>query len=99
MTDKTFPEALRECIATVAGSEAFVSLYSDEMANFEKDPWPAIELAIAILMDKPICLALLPGREPPVKLRKIADHIVRGDSPEALAEGLKSWLSRELPRP
>lgn len=86
-----FRVALQANIERIAGSEVFCSLYSESMADFEKDPWPAIQLAIAILLDKPIFLACLPGREPPAKLLAIADEVVFG-RPEDLAGKLAAFV-------
>lgn len=77
--DRSFTEALEQNIARITGSDVFCSLYSDGMADFRKDPWPTIQLAIAILLDKPIIVACLAGRTPPPKLMKIADAVVSAD--------------------
>jgi hypothetical protein len=85
-------EAIERNIEGIDGSVAFVSLYSDGMADFRKDPIPSIQLAIAILLDKPIILALLSGRTPPSKLLKIADAVVYGGDPQALAAGIRDAM-------
>lgn len=93
MPDKTFKDALRERIAAVTESSVFLQLYSDRMDDFAAYPWPAIELAIAILQDKPIVIGVLPGRTLPAKLEKVADKVIHGD-PAAIAEGLKDYLAQ-----
>ena len=65
--DEAIRFLLEENLEGINASVAFVSLYSDAMADFRRDPWPTIQLAIAILLDKPIILAVLPGRKPPPK--------------------------------
>lgn len=80
----------------VSGSSAFVSIYSERMADFADDPLPALQLAIAILLDKPIVLAVLPGREPPAKLVAIADKVIYGDD-EAIARGVTEWAKEHQP--
>jgi len=50
------------------------------------DPKIATELGAAIFLDKPIFLVVLPGREIPPKLEKIADAILvlETDDPETI---------------
>jgi hypothetical protein len=84
-TDKRFDEALAENMEKITGSVVFVQMYHPSMADFEKDPWPAIQLAIAILQDKPIIIACPPGRQLPERLRRLADAVVRGGPEEVTA--------------
>lgn len=91
MSDKTFEEALAKNIEGIAGSAVFINFYHPSMADFEKDPWPAIQLAIAILLDKPILLACPRGRQPPERLRRIADLVVEG-GPEEIAAATKRFV-------
>lgn len=39
----------------------------------------AVEMGMAILMDKPIILAVMSGVEAPEKLMKVADYIIEAD--------------------
>lgn len=94
MADKTFDKALIERISQVAGSDVFASLYHPSMADFRKDPWPAIELTIAILLDKPIVIGVMPGRKAPAKLEAIADLVIEG-GPEEIAAGIAEFLHRD----
>lgn len=89
--DKSFKQALAENIEGIAGSAVFLSLFHESMADFGKDPWPAIQLAIAILLDKPILLACPEGRQPPEKLKRVADQIVYG-GPEEIAEATQKFV-------
>jgi len=92
MNDRSFGEALAENIEAISGSRVFVTLYHPSMAEFEKNPWPAIQLAIAILLDKPIVVACPKGRELPARLSKIADLVVEG-GPEEIAEAVRRWIT------
>ena len=89
--DKRFDEALAENIEKITDSAVFVSLWHPSMADFKKEPWPAIQLAIAILQDKPIILAVPEGREPPEHLRRVADVIVYG-GPEEVAAAIQRFI-------
>ena len=80
--DKSFAEALAENVEKITGSAVFVQIYHPAMADFEKDPWPAIQLAIAILQDKPIIIACPHGRQPPERLLRVADLVVHGGAEE-----------------
>ena len=92
--DEAIRFLLEENLEGINASVAFVSLYSDAMADFRRDPWPTIQLAIAILLDKPIILAVLPGRKPPPKLMQIADAVVYGADTESLAAGIRDATDR-----
>lgn len=93
--DSSYPQALRDAIQRnvdqISDSAAFVQLYNPAMSDFVREPLPAIQLAIAILLDKPIIIGCLPGREPPEKLRAIADHVFYGD-PEFIARKVTEVL-------
>jgi len=91
VSDRSFVEALQENIEKIDGSATFVSLWHPSMADFKKDPWPAIQLAIAILLDKPIVLACLKGRTPPKHLLRLADEIIYG-GPEEIAAGVGKFV-------
>ena len=89
-----FRVSLQANVENITGSEVFCSLFNPSMANFVEDPWPAIQLAIAILLDKPIILAIPTGREKkvPKKLRLIADAVIEG-SPEQLAAKIAAFMN------
>lgn len=95
MMDKSFNEALEDNIKNIAGSGVFVNLWEDDMENFREDPWPAIQLAIAIMLNKPIVLCVIPGRTPPEKMIKIADKVIEGGV-EEIGLGIKKFMD-ELP--
>lgn len=86
---------LEQNIERITGSEVFLSLYSDRMADFLSDPFPAIQLAIAILLDKPIVVAVLPGRTPPAKLIAIADEVVYVDDAADLPGAIDAYWERK----
>lgn len=94
MVNDEFRVALQANIERINGSDVFCTLYSDRMADFESDPWPAIQLAIAILLDKPIIVACMPGREVPTKLAQVADRIIHG-APDELAEKVAAYLEED----
>lgn len=95
MDEDRYSQALRDAIQRnvdlINGCGTFVSLYSERMGDFVEGPMPAIQLAIAILLDKPIIVACMPGREPPAKLRAIADAVIYGPADE-LAEQIAGIL-------
>lgn len=95
MSDKRFDEALARNIEDITGSSVFVQLFHPSMEAFQKDPWPAIQLAIAILLDKPILIACPPGREPPERLKRLADVVVYG-GPKEIAAAAQRLLD-EMP--
>src|SRR3990167_3693590 len=98
MKDRTFTEALRDTISLIIGTEAFVSLWHPNMGDFEDDPWPAIQLAIAILLDKPIIVLAPAGREPPEKLRRIADRVIHGDLDAAMVVAIRAAVDELVPQ-
>ena len=89
--NEAFRQALERNVGAIGGSAVFLNLYSPDMSEFLSDPWPAIQLAIAILMDKPIILGVLTGREPPERLRRLADHVVIGTA-EEIAAGVRQFM-------
>ncbi len=91
--DQALQAAVRRNMELIGESDVFVSLYSDQMADFLDDPLPAIQLAIAILLDKPIVVACLPGRKPTAKLRAVADVVITGP-PSELAAAVQEFLER-----
>lgn len=97
--DKRFDEALAENIEKITGSAVFVQIYHPSMADFEKDPWPAIQLAIAILLDKPILIACPQGRQPPDRLRRLADIVVHGGPEEWAAAAQRLIESQNTGEP
>lgn len=91
-----FRVMLQANVEQITGSDCFCSLYSQDMGKFMEDPLPAIQLAIAILLDKPIILAVRPGpdHQPPAKLMAIADAVVYGDGPYELGRGIREAAQR-----
>jgi hypothetical protein len=89
-----FRAAIEHNLEGINGSVAFISLYSDGMKNIRDDPWPAVQLGISILLEKPIILAVLAGRTPPPKLLAIADAVVYADDAFGLAQGIKDATER-----
>lgn len=56
----------------IRDSSMFLSLYSPD---FTKNPLCALQLGIAIMLDKPISIIAIKGQKIPDNLRKIAWHI------------------------
>lgn len=96
MNDERVVAYLKRQVDQIDKSDVFCQLYSPNMADFLDDPAPAIQLALAILMEKPIIIACLPGRRPPAKLLAIADAVVYGDVPE-LTQGIRAAVERLAP--
>jgi hypothetical protein len=63
-------------------SAIFASLYS---GGYHKDPLCALQLGIAIMLDKPICLIAIDGQPIPKHLEKIAFAIERVNDPSEAA--------------
>lgn len=66
----------RDLIPKIEGSSTFVSICP---TNGEPDIKFAVELGLAIMMDKPIIAAIPPGTKVPEKLIRVADKIVELD--------------------
>jgi len=71
----------------IEGSQAFLSLFNKKMAE---DPIPAMQLGIAILLEKPIYLLVKKGDEIPSKMRKLADRIEYYESEEDLKQAINN---------
>lgn len=86
---------LDELVPMIAGSAASVSI----VPNDEGDVKFAVELGFSIMLDKPIILAVAPGRSIPEHLVRVADEIVELDvGNPAAALRLQEALTRVLER-
>lgn len=92
--DKQFDDALKENWEGVSQSAIMIQLYAPDMADFVKDPWPAIQLAIAILQNKPILICAKEGQLIPGKLLAMADTIIFYKNMENLQEQMTQVLPR-----
>lgn len=76
MSEEQELEILRESAARNAKmidqSRIFMSLFTK---GYEKEPVPLMQIALAILMDKPIGLVVFKGAVVPEHLKKIAFYI------------------------
>ena len=76
MTERDWEEKLkdaaRETVAKLDSSSAFISLFSASMAE---EPLPALQLGVAMLLDKPIYVLVPEGVELPENLKKVAVRI------------------------
>lgn len=73
--------ALTELVPMIDRSAASVSL----VPSGEADIKFAVELGLSIMLDKPIILAVIPGRSVPEHLARVADEIVEVDPASPLA--------------
>lgn len=80
-------DVLDELIPKIDSSEVIVSL----VPTGPTDVKFAVETGLAIMMDKPIILAVVPGRKIPAKLQRVADAIVEFDPehPERTSERIQ----------
>ncbi len=58
----------------------------------------AVELGLSIMLDKPIIIAVVPGRRVPAKLARVADEIVEYDDTDTAgtAQRLGAAIARVL---
>jgi hypothetical protein len=68
-------DVLDNMVPKMQASSAIVSLVSDGKPDVKF----AVETGMAMLLNKPIILAVMPGAEVPPKLRAIADDIIEFD--------------------
>jgi hypothetical protein len=80
-------EIVRGSLPGIKQSNAFLSLLSPD---YEKDPVPVLQLGLAVLLDKPICILAIRGQKVPQSLRKLAFAVeeVEGDDVEAATKRL-----------
>lgn len=72
---------LTELVPMIDGSAVSVSIVPSD----EGDVKFAVELGLSIMLDKPIILAVVPGRTIPEHLARVADEIVELDTTSPLA--------------
>lgn len=72
-----FAQLVRELVAPNIKASAYVITIAPEGGN--ADIKQAVEIGLAILMNKPLIVLKMPGRVVAEKLLRIADHIVEGD--------------------
>lgn len=65
----------RQTLAQMVDSAIVVSINP----GGEPDIKYAVELGLSIMLDKPILLVSMPGREIPERLRRVADEVVECD--------------------
>lgn len=75
--DEFVASARKEAVVKIAGSHIFLTLVPPEKSW--TDVKFAVELGLSIMMDKPIIAIVMPGREIPEKLRRVADYICEAD--------------------
>jgi hypothetical protein len=77
--------AVDELLPMIADSALNVSIVPDEAGV--DDIKFALELGLSIMLDKPIILAVAPGRHVPAHLARVADSIVEYDLTDQASTG------------
>ena len=67
--EELLKKAVKESAGKIADSDVFVSIFSE---SYQKDPVCLIQLALSILIDKPIYLLIVKGTKTPKGLIRIA---------------------------
>jgi len=97
--DSAFKEWLQRAVkasgSKIADSHYFLSLFTP---NYEKDPLCALQLGIAIMLDKPIYLLVPSGTPVPENLRRLARGLefFEWDNEEDLHRATKRLLAAEI---
>ena len=84
----------------VADSAVFMSLWNDTMNAPAKEPEAVLQLAYALILDKPIVIVAQHGATIPPKVRRIADALEfydRGDEASLRAATLRALAAVGLP--
>jgi hypothetical protein len=86
-------DAVERNYEELRGSSIYLGLCPDSM---KKDPLPALQLGLAMLMDKPIVILAKDGEAIPENIRKVAREIVRFDlgDPDSAKDRLAEVLKR-----
>jgi len=80
-------------IEGVKESAIFTTMLSPAMLDMKNaEAKPLVELAAAILLDKPIVIMEMDGVETPESLKKVATKIIKFETPEQAAGELKDWI-------
>ena len=90
--DQFKKQALKSC-DKIEESDLFVSIYSK---SYREDPTCALQLGLAILMDKPMGFLVMPGVEIAPKLLKMADAIEYCANEEKSIEAATGRLLKKL---
>lgn len=87
--------AAKESGDRIKSSNVFLSLVTP---NYEADPLAALQLGIAVLLDKPIILVVEKGTQISDNLRRLAKDAEYFDPKNkgSLEEAVKSLLTREV---
>jgi len=91
--NKFLIDAVKRNIGPMNQSKIFISLYSDKMV---KEPLPALQIGMAVLMDKPICVLAIKGSTVPENLKKIATAIeyLDDNSTEAMHKATEALMKK-----
>lgn len=88
-----FAEHIRaELVPEITESKIVLSITPEDPSKF--DATFAVQLGVAVVLDKPILLVIRPGQKIPGKLRRVADLIVEVDwnNPEDAREQMENAL-------
>lgn len=90
---KWFKDIVADSGAKIENSDCFMSLFTP---NYKQSPQCALELGIAIMLDKPIALLVSKGTTVPAVLERIATAIefCDSDDPEEFHQATKRLLKK-----
>ena len=83
-----------ELLPMIRDSAAAVSIVPDQAGV--ADIKFAVELGLSIMLDKPIIIAVSPGRSIPERLARVADEIIELDTtdPQSTSKRLRAAIDR-----
>lgn len=92
---KWFKNIVEDSGKKIESSNTFMSIFS---TDYKESPQCALELGIAIMLNKPIVLIVVDGTEVPLALEKIAVSIqkVRKDSKQDMDCAIKTIRNQDL---
>lgn len=88
--------AVDELVPKITDSAATVSILPDE-AGLDDIKF-ALELGLSIMLDKPLLVAVVPGRRIPERLRRVADELIEFDEadPAGTSKRLNAAVARVI---
>jgi len=92
--DEFVDHVRRDALVKIAGSGVFITL-----APEEPDVKAAVELGLAVLLDKPILTIVMPGRGISEHLARVSDRVIYADIDTAEGRKLIGEEIREMVDP
>lgn len=89
--NETIKKIIENSKEKIQSSSSFLALYS---AEWKEDPVPLLQLAIAIILDKPIILLAIQGVPIPENLKKLAVITEKADTLEELPQATERMLKK-----